>query len=113
MDNPIDHSIDLGLVNYVQHPTNQNYIVYRFADENRAASFEAALGVNQIWFEKDYGDKRGKKYTLFGIHKNDFKLTERINFVVEAEHKKPFIPFKILRYSIMMIHIHFTNFTNF
>ncbi|MBL4862380.1 MAG: hypothetical protein JKY09_05115 [Crocinitomicaceae bacterium] len=103
MDNPIDHSIDLGFVNYVQHPTNQSYIVYRFVDAKRATSFEAALVVKEIWFEKDHDEKRGRKYTLFGVHKNDFKKTERINFDVEATHKKPFIPNKIFRYSIMLI----------
>ena len=101
MENPVDHTIDLGLVNYVQHPSNPSYIVYRFADVNRADSFEAELVENKIWFEKNSEDKRGKEYFLYGIHKNDFKKTEKINYLVEAKHKKPFIPFKILRYSVM------------
>ena len=104
MDNPVDHTvIDLGLVNYVQHPTNPNYIVYRFADIDRANSFEVALTEQSIWFEKSSEPKRGKEYFLFGIHKGDYKKTESINYRVEAKHKKPFIPFKILRYSVMTI----------
>ena len=102
MENPVDHTIDLGLVNYVQHPSNPQYIVYRFADKNRADSFKRELVNQKIWFEENTEPKRSKEYTLFGIHKGDFKKTESINYRVEAKHKKPFIPFKILRYSLML-----------
>jgi len=103
MENPVDHSLDLGLVNYVQHPTNQNYIVYRFPDPERAASFEEELTKQNIWFEKGEAEKRGNTYTLYGVHKKDYKKTEKLNFLVEAKHKKPFIPFKALRYIVLVI----------
>ncbi len=103
MENPIDHVIDLGLVNYTKHPDNPKYIVYRFADENRANSFEEALLEQDIWFEKGSQERKKGEFTLFGIHKNDYKKTERINFDVEAEHKKPFIPFRGFRYFLMTI----------
>ena len=103
MENPVDHTLDLGLVNYVQHPSNPSYIVYRFPDKERAASFEIELKNNSIWFEKDEENKRGKVYTLFGVHKNDLKVTEQINFKVEAKHKKPFIPFKGFRFIVLFI----------
>lgn len=107
MENPVDHTLDLGLVNYVQHPSNPSYIVYRFPDKERAASFEIELKNNSIWFEKDEENKRGKVYTLFGVHKNDFKVTEQINFKVEAKHKKPFIPFKGFRFIVLFIGLGF------
>ena len=103
MENPIDHTIDLGLVNYVKHPSNPNYIVYRFVDPERAASFEWELTELNILFEKSDEEKRGRTYLLFGVHKNDFKLTEKINYRVEAKHKKPFIPVKLIRYPIMIL----------
>ena len=103
MENPIDHTIDIGLVNYVKHPSNPNYIVYRFVDPKRAESFEQELNELNIWFEKSDEEKRGRTYLLFGIHKNDFKVTEKINYRVEAKHKKPFIPVKLIRYPIMII----------
>ena len=103
MENPIDHTVDLGLVNYVKHPSNPNYIVYRFADANRSISFEEELIAKKIWFEKAEEEKRGKQYILFAVHKNDHKKTEHINYQVEAKHKKPFIPFKWLRYTVMII----------
>lgn len=102
MDNPVDHPIDLGLVNYVKHPTNPNYVVYRFADIERANSFEKGLDELGIWFEKGTEEKKQRTYTLFGIHKNDFKKTEQLNYDVEARHKKPFIPIKGLRYFLLL-----------
>lgn len=102
MDNPVDHSLDLGFVNFVQHPQNSNYVVFRFADEERAKTFKARLEESKIWFETDKENKRNKEYTLFGIHKNDFKKAQQINYDVEAKHKKPFIPFKILRYTVLV-----------
>jgi hypothetical protein len=97
MENPVDHTIDLGFVNYVQHPENKQYVVFRFADLERAATFKAELEEHKIWFEKDNEEKRGKNYTLFAIHNTDFKKAEKINYSVEGKHKKPIIPFRFLR----------------
>ena len=103
MDNPIDNVVDLGLVNYTKHPDNPKYIIYRFADEGRASSFEKKLVEQDIWFEKGSQERKKGEFTLFGIHKNDYKKTEKINYAVEAEHKKPFIPYRGFRYFLMII----------
>ena len=103
MDNPVDHPIDLGLVNYSRHPENRDYVVYRFADEDRANSFEAALKEKGIEFERASHEKKQLTYHLFGIHKNDYKRTEQINFDVEAKHRKPFIPFAGFRWFLILL----------
>lgn len=103
MENPVDHSLDLGLVNYVQHPQNPNYIVYRFSDPKRAASFEDELISAKIWFEKGEEERRNGLVILYGIHKNDYKKTTRINYLVEAQHKKPLIPWRGLRYASVIV----------
>ncbi|MBU2018727.1 MAG: hypothetical protein KJ941_03690 [Bacteroidetes bacterium] len=102
MENPIDHTIDLGFVNYTTHPENNKYIVFRFADVNRANSFESELKLNSIWFEKSDDDKRGKKYDLFAIHATDFKKAEKINYKVEAMHKKYIISSKPIRIAVFL-----------
>lgn len=102
MDNPIDHPIDLGLVNYSRHPGNSEYVVYRFADEFRAKSFEEALTEKNINFEKDTHEKKQVTYYLFGVHKNDYKVTEKINFAVEGKHRKPLIPFAGFRWFLIL-----------
>lgn len=102
MDNPIDNIVDLGLVNYVKHPTNPNYIVYRFPDPERAKSFMEKLEEKEIWFEQGEEQVRSKMFTLIGIHKRDFKQSESINYLVEAKHKKPLIPYIGFRYFVVL-----------
>ena len=103
MENPIDHIIDLGLVNFTRHPENKNYVVFRFSDSDRAESFEKELELAKIWFEKGEEERKIKTFILFGVHKNDYKLAGKINFLVEAKHKKPLIPFKSLRYAVFLL----------
>ena len=102
MDNPIDHPIDLGLVNYTKHPNNPDYVVFRFPDIDRANSFEEYLTNEKIWFEKSSEAHKQRTYYLFGLHKTDFKRAERINLSVEGKHKKPFIPIAGIRWFIVL-----------
>lgn len=102
-DNPVDHPFDLGFVNFVQHPSNANYVVFRFGDQHRANDFEEGLKSAGIWYERDVEMKRTVEVVLFGIHKTDFKKAQNINFSVEGKHKKPIIPFKALRYGILVV----------
>ncbi len=104
MENPIEH-LDLGFVNYTQHPTNPKYIVYRFTDEKRANSFRVLLLENNIEFEEDSEEKKQQTYTLFAIHQKNYKKSMKLNFEVEKKHKKPLIPFKILRWSVVIFGI--------
>lgn len=105
MDNPVDHTVDLGLVNYVKHPENPNYVVYRIADQDRAEAFEQELIAQKIWYEKGDEMKRTRKFILFGIHKNDFNKVQQINYMVEARFKKPFIPFAVFRWALILFSI--------
>lgn len=103
MENPIDHSIDLGFVNYVKHPENDQYVVFRFVDNARMTDFKAALTRDKIWFEDTIQEKNQKQHFLFAVHHTDFKKAQRINYAVEAKHKKPFIPFGFLRWTVISI----------
>ena len=101
MENPIEH-LDLGFVNFTKHPKNPNYVIYRFVDKNRADSFRDFLEKDKISFEEDIEEKRQLTYTLFAIHKKHYKKTMKMNFEVERIHKKPLIPFKALRWSVVV-----------
>jgi hypothetical protein len=57
----------------------------------------------KIWFEKGVEERKNKTFTLFGVHKNDYKSAGKINFLVEAKYKKPIIPFKGLRYAVFLL----------
>lgn len=101
MDNPIEH-LDLGLVNYTNHPSNVNYVVFRFADEKRANSFRLLLQEQKIWFEEAQEQKRSMVFHLFGLHKSDFNKGQKINITVESKHKKFIIPGKYFRWIVVI-----------
>ena len=61
MENPIEH-LDLGFVNYTQHPTNPKYMVYRFTDINRANDFREMLNVDKIEFQEDTQEKKQQTF---------------------------------------------------
>jgi hypothetical protein len=101
MDNPVEH-FDLGFVNFTQHPDNKEYVVFRFADSNRATSFRAELEKQRIWFEEAIEEKKQVTYILFGLHKTDYNKAQKINFAVEAKHKKFLIPGKFFRWFVVL-----------
>ena len=104
MENPVEH-FDLGFVNYTQHPENPDYVVFRFADVNRANSFRTELQQQKIWFEEGSEEKKQVTYTLFGLHKTDYNKAQKINFAVEAKHKKFLIPGKFFRWFVVLFGI--------
>src|SRR5690625_7842762 len=87
MDSPIDNPFDLGLVNYVKHPTDPNYVVFRFADLRRAKDFEAALKAQNVWFEKGEEERPARTYYLYGLRNLDFYKAQKISYDVEARNR--------------------------
>lgn len=102
MDSKVENIIDLGLVNYVRHPSDPNYIVFRFSDKNRADDFEKTLKSSKIWFEKDREETRNKIYFLFGVHNRDYTRVERINFDVEGRNRKFIIRNNFFRWALIL-----------
>lgn len=96
MDAGLEH-FDMGLVNYRQHPTNVNFIVYRFKDVKRANSFEGALKTEGLWYERSDPEEDEKQIVLFAVEKKHFKKTNRLNFNTEAKHKIFLIPHRFFR----------------
>jgi hypothetical protein len=105
MDPGVENIIDLGLVNYVRHPTNPNFIVFRFADKKRADQFEEALTEHKIWFEKGEEQGRTKFFYLYGVRSRDYKKVQAINFSVEGKHRKFIIANKFLRWGLVVFFI--------
>lgn len=102
MDSGVEHLTDLGLVNYVQHPTNPDYIVFRFADITRAETFERRLIEQGIWFEKGEETPRTRTFYLYGIYKRDYNKVQQINFETEAAHRNFLIKNNFFRYFILI-----------
>ena len=87
MEAGLEH-FDMGLVNYRQHPTNVNYIVYRFKDINRANTFEEKLSQANIWYERSDPEEDEKVLYMFAVEKKFFNKTQKLNFETEAKHEK-------------------------
>src|SRR5690554_1568032 len=102
MDSKVENIIDLGLVNYVRHPTDPNYIVFRFSDKKRADDFEKTLKGSKIWFEKDREETRNKVYFLFGVHNRDYTKVEKINFDVEGRNRNFIIRNNFFRWALIL-----------
>lgn len=107
VDNPLEAPFDFGLVNYVKHPSNPDYVVFRFKDENRATYFEAKLKENNIWYEKDQELHEGKVATkmiyLFGIHADDYKKVSRLNYDTEAANRTYLIKNNAFRWILLIV----------
>lgn len=96
MEAGLEH-FDMGLVNYRQHPTNVNYIVYRFKDIQRADTFENKLKEANLWYERSNPDEDEKVLYMFAVEKKHFNKTQKINFQTEGKHKKFIIPHGLFR----------------
>jgi hypothetical protein len=102
MEAGLEH-FDMGLVNYRQHPTNQNYIVYRFKDKLRAETFEQLLNESKIRFERSDPEPDEKELYLFAVEKKYFEKTQKLNFITESKHKRFLIPNNFFRYLFVLI----------
>jgi hypothetical protein len=105
MDPGIENIVDIGLVNYVKHPTNPDYVVFRFVDKRRADAFEKELKNRKIWFEKGEEQGRSKYYYLYGIHHRDYNKAQEINFRVEGEYRNFIIKNAFLRWFLVLFFI--------
>jgi len=97
MDLPI-----LNFNNYEVHPTEKNYMVFFFAEEDASRHFEILLAQNNISFEKDETENYRKRF-LFGVKKRDFKKVSKLNDLTKGLYRKRTIANKITGNSILII----------
>lgn len=105
MDSGLEHPFDLGLVNYHKHPSDANYVVYRFRDKKRADHFEQLLVKAKIWYERSNPEADEKEYYLIAVHKKNFSKTQKLNYETEGKFKKPLIKIGFLRYFFVLFMI--------
>ena len=92
---------NFNLVNYRDHPTNEIYKVMNFNSKEEADLFEKKMITANLFYEKDVEDHQGEKLYLFAIKNREFDQVQRINFEVNAQFRKPFIPNKTGRYVLV------------
>jgi len=103
-----------GLVNYKDHPTNQQYKVFSFYSIEEANTFKQQLEEQKIWFEYDTSEVKNRypnlpgaqEYEtvhLVGVKKIHFKKAQKANFMASAKHRKPIIKYRFLRYGLLAV----------
>jgi len=90
----------LKLKNYKDHPTVQGVKVFFFRNQEQGNYFETLLIEHKIFYEKDVDQEEGM--TFFGIKRNDFERTEKLNYLSFARYRKAFIPNKFFRYFLLI-----------
>ena len=77
-------------INIKDHPTNRNITVFFYTEVTHSDYYKTLLKENNISFEYQY-DEEGEKH-YFGINKVNNKLAKKLNYLVFAKYRKPFIP---------------------
>lgn len=92
----------LGLVNYIDHPTNKKYKVFNFNTLHEAELFEKRLQQEKVWFEKDEEEHENETLYLFAVENKQFEKAQKANFFVSAQTRKNIIPNAYLRYALLI-----------
>lgn len=92
----------LGLVNYINHPTDKGYKVFNFNTKREADLFEEELNKNRVTYERDVEDHESETMYLFAVRQQDFDKAQSANFAVSAKTRSHIIPFAFLRYALIL-----------
>jgi hypothetical protein len=87
----------MNLTNYDDHPTEPNWVVFRFQDRGMAAEFQEGLRTAGILHEVDDDGP----ICLIGVKQRDRERAVHINYAVLGRHRKPFIGDTGLRYGLV------------
>ena len=92
---------NLNLVNYKDHPADENYKILNFNSIEESDLFESLVKEQELWYEKDTEMHDGAPLYLFAVRNRDFDKVQRINFEVNAKFRKPMIRSTIGKYMLV------------
>jgi len=94
----------LTYINFEDHPTNRNKMVFHFKEAEHADYFQNLLNENRIKHERQVDeDDNGRVY--FGVMKSDFKLAKRLNYLTYGHFRDPFITVPFFKYLLLIVTI--------
>lgn len=96
--------MSLTHINYQDHPTNRNKMVFFFKDPEHAVYFQKLLNDHKIKHERQV-DEEGDGRVYFGVMKGDFKLAKRLNFLTYGHFREPFITVPFFKYLLLTVTI--------
>ena len=95
--------IDLGLVNFKDHPSDDNYKIFRFVNLPKAKQFEKGIEELDIFYERHETTKGTNNVVIYAIRKRDFEKAQKVNYLVESQFRKPFISNKVIKWVLPLI----------
>ncbi|MBK9148073.1 MAG: hypothetical protein IPM12_09710 [Flavobacteriales bacterium] len=89
-----------NLTNFSEHPTDDQWLVFRFHSEEQALEFEEALRNGGLRHERD---PEGGPPFLVAARRADRERAVRFNYTVMGRHREPFIANKPLRWGLIAL----------
>lgn len=92
-------------INIQDHPTNHNIVVFFYTEINHSEYYKVLLKENNISYEYQFDDEENKHY--FGVNKVNNKLAKKLNYLVFAKYRAPFISSSIGKFLLIGITLFF------
>jgi hypothetical protein len=89
-----------NLTNFEEHPSEPDWIVFRFGTKGMAVEFVKELEREGLKHERDEGD--GPPF-LVGARSSQRDAAVRLNYLVLGRHRRPFIADGWLRYGLFAL----------
>lgn len=86
-------------INILDHPTNINITVFFFTQSSHSEYFKQLLISEGISFEFDEDESEGKFY--FGIGNRNLDQVRKLNYLVFAKFRQPFISYAPAKYFLI------------
>lgn len=87
-----------NLTNYSEHPTEPDWLVFRFKSTEQADGFVRLLQEEELRFEQDRSE--GPPF-LVAVRSRHRSAAVRLNYIVLGQHRKPFMADAIFRWSVI------------
>lgn len=93
----------MKLVNYYDHEADNRYVVFEFVSAEHADYFEQLLSDGNVDFERFLDDESNPPQTLFGVKKSYKDQALKMNFLVHAKYRRPFIKSTFLKWTLLIV----------
>lgn len=90
------------LTNWRKHPTRNGYEVFFYKTVEEGNFLENLLVEEKIFFEKFIDNEQDhSRKVMIAVKTGDVPRVRKLNNLVLGKYRKPFIPFKGLRYALV------------
>ncbi len=91
------------LTNWRKHPTRKGYEVFFYKTAEEGNFLENLLVEEKIFFEKFIDEEDHSRKVMIAVKIGDVPRVQKLNNLVLAKYRKPFIPFKGLRFALVAL----------